>query len=222
MTAGNFVLNGTISQTTIGSVTGGNYKGIIGFWQPFDWVNPRPPYIVKATKSGNNVILTWNKVTLDVNGYPEIIEYYTIYRDTIPNYIPGSATALSNPTDTTYTDNSALTNSKGYYYLVKAIDYGRNLSDRSNMGFKFNKFFNENPGPTGDKNWVSLPWKTVYNTISDVSTDLSNAGDPLIEMTNLRTDQLYESWVYDDLFGWTGIEFPILSGQGHISISGWV
>src|SRR5512137_801425 len=77
MNDGNYVLYGTVSQTTIGSVTGENYKGIIGFWQPFDWINPRAPYIVKVNKSGNNVVLTWNKVSLDVNGNPEIIQYYT-------------------------------------------------------------------------------------------------------------------------------------------------
>lgn len=221
MTAGNFVLNGTISQTTIGSVTGGNYKGIIGFWQPFDWVNPRPPYIVKATKSGNNVILTWNKVILDVNGYPEVIQYYSVYKDTLPNYTPGTGSFVGNSTgpDTTYTDAGSLNSTRSYYYLVKAVDYGPNRSRNSNMGFKFNKFFNENAGPTSDRNWVSLPWHNNYSNANDMVSDLSLNGDPLVVTTNLRNDQLYESYFYDVEFGWDGINFNIIPGRGYEMMS---
>ena len=49
-TSVNYVLHGTVSQTTIGSVAGGNYRGIIGFWQPFDWIAPNAPYVVNAVK----------------------------------------------------------------------------------------------------------------------------------------------------------------------------
>jgi len=221
MTAGNFVLNGTISQTTIGSVTGGNYKGIIGFWQPFDWVNPRPPYIVKATKSGNNVILTWNKVVLDVNGYPEVIQYYSVYKDTLPNYTPGTGSFVGNSTgpDTTYTDAGSLNATRSYYYLVKAVDYGPNRSRNSNMGFKFNKFFNENAGPTSDRNWVSLPWHNNYTVVNDLANDLSAAGDPLVIITNMRNDQLYESYFWDIDFGWDGVNFNITPGRGYEMVS---
>jgi hypothetical protein len=51
--------------------------------------------------------------------------------------------------------------------------------------------------------------------VSDITTDYCPSGNPLIELTNMRDDQLYESWVYDDLFGWTGIEFPIIKGRGY-------
>jgi len=221
MTAGNYILHGTISQTTIGSVTGGNYKGIIGFWQPFDWVNPRPPYIVKVNKSGNNVILTWNKVALDVNGYPEIIQYYSVYRDTLPNYTPGAGTFVGNSTgpDTTFTNAGSLNATRSYYYLVKAVDYGPNRSRNSNMGFKFNKFFNENTGATSDRNWVSLPWHNNYTIVDDLVNDLSVAGDPLVTVTNIRNDQLFENYIWDQDFGWYGDNFNIISGRGYEMIT---
>ncbi len=217
MTAGNYVLHGTVSQTTIGSVTGGNYKGIIGFWQPFDWVNPRPPYIVRATKSGNNVILTWNKVTLDVNGYPEVIQYYSVYKDTLPNYTPGSGTFVGNSTgpDTTYTDLASLNSIRSFYYLVKAVDYGPNRSFSSNMGFKFNKLYNENAS-SSDRNWVSLPYRTVYSLVADLTTDLSVAGNPLIKIVNLKNNQLYENWLWDpDFLEWYGDNFAVDSGRAY-------
>jgi hypothetical protein len=202
MNAGNYVLYGTVSQTTIGSVTGGNYKGIIGFWQPFDWINPRAPYIVKVNKSGNNVVLTWNKVSLDVNGNPEIIQYYTVYRDTLPNYTPGTSTFVGNSTgpDTTYTNTASLDANKSYYYLIKAVDYGPNRSLSSNMGFKFNKFFNENAGATSDRNWVSLPWHNNYSVVDDLVNDLSGTGDPLVIVTNMRNDQIYQG--FDPASAW--------------------
>lgn len=217
MTAGNYVLHGTVSQTTIGSVTGGNFKGIIGFWQPFDWVNPRAPYIVRAIKSGDNVILTWNKVTLDVNGYPEVIQYYSVYSDTIPNYTPGTSTFVGNSTgpDTTYTNVGSLDSTRSLYYLVKAVDWGPNRSLSSNMGFKFNKFFNENAGATSDKNWVSLPWHNNYSVVDNLVNDLSAAGDPLVIVTNMRNDQLFESYVWDIDFGWYGDNYSITSGRGY-------
>jgi hypothetical protein len=215
-TSTNYVLYGTISQTTIGSVAGGNYKGIIGFWQPFDWIAPNDPFIVKVNKSSNNVVLTWNKIITDVNGNPEIIQYYSVYRDTIPNYFSGTANFVGNSSgpDTTYTDVGSLNSTKSYYYLVKAVDYGMNRSGSSNMGFKFNKFFNENAGATSDRNWVSLPWQTNYTVVDNLVNDLSAGGDPLVIVTNMRNDQLYESYVWDQDFGWYGDNFNITSGRG--------
>jgi hypothetical protein len=102
-----------------------------------------------------------------------------------------------------------------FYYLVKGVNAGGSKSTKSNMAYKFNKFFNENPGPTSDKNWVSLPWYSVYSVVSDLTSDLSPSGDPLNAMTNLRDDQLCESWVYDPVFGWIGTDFSITSGRGY-------
>ncbi len=46
--------------------------------------------------------------------------------------------------------------------------------------------------------------------MSELTDDLSPAGDPLTKITNLRDDQYYESWIWDDLFlMWNGMDFAI-------------
>ncbi len=217
MTSANYILNGTISQTTIGNVSSTNYEGWIGFWHPPEPFPPEAPYVY-ATKSGNNVILTWNKITTDTLGNPETVHYYVVYRNTSPSFIPGSADSIGGviQPDTTYTDAGVLGSSNSYYYLVKAVDVATNRSAKSNMGYKLYKFYNENTGATSDKNWVGLPWHNSYATVSNLTDDLSVGGDPLVKITNMRNDQLYESWVWDpDFFMWDGTNFSIISGRGY-------
>ncbi|MGB3480208.1 MAG: T9SS type A sorting domain-containing protein, partial [bacterium] len=73
---------------------------------------------------------------------------------------------------------------------------------------------NENPG-LSDKNWVSIPYNAAYAAVSDITAEYSAAGDPLTGLTNLRDDQLYESWLYNPIFGWTGTDFSIMPGRGY-------
>jgi hypothetical protein len=48
--------------------------------------------------------------------------------------------------------------------------------------------------------------------VSDITVEYSPSGDPLTGLTNLRDDQLCESWVYDPIFGWIGTDFSIVPG----------
>jgi hypothetical protein len=217
MTSTDYILQGTISQTAIGSVTDTDYKGVIGFWHPAESFPPVAPYINPAVKSGNDVVLTWNMVTTDTLGNAETVHYYVVYRSTSPSFIPDvsdSVGATIQP-DTVYTDAGALTSGNSYYYLVKAVDIARNRSAKSNMGYKLNKFFNENAS-SSDRNWVSLPWYSNYTVASDLTDDLSSAGVPLIKIVNLRDDQLYENWLWDpDFLEWYGDDFSIAPGRGY-------
>jgi hypothetical protein len=52
--------------------------------------------------------------------------------------------------------------------------------------------------------------------VSDVTDEYSPNGDPLVKLTNLRDDQHYESWIWDDLFlEWSGANFTIEPGRGY-------
>ena len=213
----NYVLYGTVSQTAIGKVEDTNYRGWIGFWSPPEAIPPSSPYIY-VTKSDSNATLTWNKVTTDTMGNSEIIRHYVVYRNTSPSFIPGPSDSIGATvqSETTYTDVGTLNVGQSYYYLVKAVDIALNRSKKSNMGYKFNKVFVENPSAT-DKNWTSLPWHSEYTTVSDLTTDLSPSGDPLTKVTNLRDDQLYESytWTTVPFPHWAGTDFTITSGRGY-------
>ncbi len=217
MTSTDYILQGTISQTAIGSVTDTDYQGVIGFWHPPEAFPPIAPYINPAEKSGSDVKLTWNMITTDTLGNPETVHYYVVYRSTSPSFIPGvsdSVGATIQP-DTVFTDVGALSSGNSYYYLVKAVDIARNRSVKSNMGYKLNKFFNESAS-SSDRNWVSLPWHSNYTVASDLTDDLSSSGVPLIKIVNLRGDQLYENWLWDpDFLEWYGDDFSIVSGCGY-------
>jgi hypothetical protein len=93
-TSANYVLQGTISQTTIGKVEDTNYKGIIGFWHLSDPIPPSAPYVDPAEKSGDDVILTWKKIITDTLGNSETVHYYVVYRNTSPSFIPGLISML--------------------------------------------------------------------------------------------------------------------------------
>ncbi len=215
MTSTGYVLQGTISQTTVGDAEDTDYKAFIGFWHPPEAIPPSAPYITQAEKTADDLKLIWNKITTDTLGNDELMHYYVMYRDTSPGFIPdGSDSIGATPhPDTTYTDDGVLGSLNSYYYLVKAVDWALNRSKKSNMGYKFNKFFNENAAAT-DKNWVSLPYKSPYSVAKDISDDLSSSGDPLTKITNLRDDQLFESWSFTTIPfpRWTGTNFTIVPG----------
>jgi hypothetical protein len=216
-TSANYVLQGTISQTTIGKVEDTNYKGIIGFWHLSDPIPPSAPYVDPAEKSGDDVILTWKKIITDTLGNSETVHYYVVYRNTSPSFIPGSSDSIGyvGHPDTVYTDIDALISSNSYYYLVKAVDWARNQSKKSNMGYKLNKFVNENAGATGDRNWVSLPWYSEYDSIHHLTSDLSPTGDPISKITNLKDNQIFENWIHHPVLGWYGDTFAITPGRAY-------
>ena len=76
--------------------------------------------------------------------------------------------------------------------------------------------FNENPGPVSDRNWVSIPYNAVYETVSDITAEYSPAGNSIIKVTNMRDDQYYVSWLWDPYcLEWFGTNFSIEPGKGY-------
>jgi hypothetical protein len=189
---------------------------------PADIVPPSTPYLyAEKLAVGNCVTLTWNKITTDILGNPEIMDHYTVYRSTSPDFIPGTSDSIAGTThpDTVFTDIGALNAGDDYYYLVKAVDQAENRSSKSNMGYKLNKFVNENAGATGDRNWVNLPWHSEYDGVPDLTADLSPAGNPLTKITDLRDNQIFENWIYHPVLGWYGDAFAISAGRGYEMIA---
>jgi hypothetical protein len=114
---------------------------------------PSAPSITQALKSGTDVQLTWNMVTTDTAGGPKTMDCYVVYRDTVPDFVPTSADSIGvvmHP-DTVYTDVGVVLLSGSYYYLVRAVATDGRRSSTSNMAYKFDKLFNENPAATDEK-----------------------------------------------------------------------
>jgi hypothetical protein len=147
MASTDYILQGTLSQTAIGKVEDTDYKAVLGFWHPPEPFPPDAPYIVQCARSGSDMTMTWNMITTDTLGNPDVVYYYVVYRNTSPDFVPGvsdSIAVVMHP-DTTCTDAGAFDSTASYYYLIKAVDLVRNRSEKSNMGYKLNKTVNENP-----------------------------------------------------------------------------
>jgi hypothetical protein len=178
-----------------------------------DSIPPLNPYIY-GKKSLNDVFLWWSPVTEDTMGEPETVNYYVVYRNTSPDFVPGPADsfgAVPSP-DTTFIDTDAVIDNDDYYYLVMAVDVFDNRSKKSNMGFKLKKSLEENPSAT-DKNWVSLPYNSEYGFFSDITLEFSPNGVPLYKITKRDPSQMYASRVWIGFpIGWTG-DYTVEKGE---------
>lgn len=111
-----------------------------------DQYPPNAPYIHCYT-AGNDVVVTWHPVTHDIFGNSEHMASYSVYRDTVADFIPNSdhRIAIVHRPDTGYVDSGALVSSEDFYYLVTATDSSWHTSSKSNMGYMLDESFNENP-----------------------------------------------------------------------------
>ncbi|MBN2619815.1 T9SS type A sorting domain-containing protein, partial [candidate division WOR-3 bacterium] len=183
----------------------------------YNGAEPKPAYIYaqkNATK--DSVIVYWPPVTEDILDNPTAIDWYEIYSNTDPSYIPQSGDWLQSPSDTFMIEPLPGVNRN---YLNYPVSVYLQVGAKSNMGYALYKPFNENAGATSDRNWVSLPWHSEYATASDLTDDLSPAGEALLKITNLKDDQTFESWIYHSVMGWYGTNFTIQPGRAYEMIA---
>jgi hypothetical protein len=191
----------------------GDASGLIKVFGRAEHV-PIPPYIyAQKTINKDSVIVYWQRVEHDTMGNPMDVGSYNMHSDVSPWFVPESGNLLESAVDTFFAEAMP---SQNRHYLNFALSMGEKSSDKSNMGYVFNKSLNDNTGPTSDRNWVSLPWHGEYTTVSDWTQDISPAGEPVIKITNLRTDQYYVSWIWDPFFmEWFGTDFSIEPGNAY-------
>jgi len=186
-------------------------------------VAPKPPSIyAQKNASKDSVVLYWETVTQDTLDDPAVVEWYDIYSDTDPAFIPGDDYWLDNPSDTFFIEALApLYPDTNRNYLNRAFSVYLKASEKSNMAYVFHKFLNENAGATSDRNWVSLPYMSEYDSIKDLTNDLSPSGNPISKITRLDAEtQAYFSWIYHPILNWYGNHptmpnFPIVMGQAY-------
>jgi hypothetical protein len=190
-------------------------------------VAPSAPHITRAQKSGTGIELIWNAVIADTLGYPEMMDYYVVYRDTSLSFIPEASDSIGVVfcPDTSYIDEGILSAGTNCNYLVIGVDWLKKKSKKSNMAYVFNKFINENPGDAIDRNWVSLPYNSEYDCVRDLTDDLSPSGTPIGKISRLEPkSQNYYSWIYHPVLGWYGNDpndanFPIEGGVAYEMIA---
>jgi len=199
-------------------------------WQPISYdlllqavmrydhgVPPKPAYVyAQKNAAKDSIILYWESVTQDTLDEPTAIEWYEIYSNADPGYVPAGGDWLDSPSDTFLMEQIP---AEDRHYLNYPVSVYLQVADKSNMGYALQKAVNENTGPTGDRNWVSMPWHSEYSRVIDLTDDLSPTGTPLSKITKLADDQTFENWIYHPVLGWYGDTFDIESGRAYEMIA---
>jgi hypothetical protein len=87
-----------------------------------------------------DIRLKWVPVTTSYQGNQQPVDYYVIYRDTVPSFTPGPAKQLATTTVTEYEDVNASGNTAvNYYYYVNARKSGYESANSECVG-EFDRF----------------------------------------------------------------------------------
>ncbi|KPL19200.1 MAG: hypothetical protein AMJ92_04080 [candidate division Zixibacteria bacterium SM23_81] len=129
----NFVVKSTLGQSTpIGPSASTNFEMGAGFWYQ-DPVVPSTIGDLTANLAENDILLEWSHAADNV-----AIDHYVVYRATQPYFEATGGDSLGGTKGTSYLDLGAagdtLTN---YFYVAKAMDPSRNLSEDSNQVGEF-------------------------------------------------------------------------------------
>jgi hypothetical protein len=99
----------------------------------------RSPQFVASLKvaksmSGNDAVLTWTPVTVDIYNKATTIVSYEVFRGTTPIFVPGPGNKIGQPTTASFTDFGALAFANpNYHYLVRAVDANGNVGGAGNQ-----------------------------------------------------------------------------------------
>jgi len=87
-----------------------------------------------VTLSKTDLVLQWSAVTNDTSGAPLVVDLYRIYRDTLPDFVPGSP--LDSTASLIYVDNTGVVGDTGthYYYVVMAVAGGQEAEPSNRVG----------------------------------------------------------------------------------------
>ena len=106
-----------------------------------DWVPPAAVAHPKAVKAVGSLFLHWSPVVQDTAGCPEAVNHYVVYRDAVPDFIPGAEDSLGIALDTTFLDTTAAVDNTSvhHFYAIQTVDQGNNKSVPSNTVGEFDR-----------------------------------------------------------------------------------
>lgn len=116
-------------------------------FQSPDSIPPTRITDLTATLVDSCIALQWTAVSTDTTGKSDPVPFYFVYRDTIAGFFPEPSDSIAVETTTVYLDCAVVGDaSVNYYYSVRAVDYGYNLSSASNQVGEFDKSLTEKGG----------------------------------------------------------------------------
>lgn len=127
--------NVLLTEINLSSKEVKGYSNSFGLFAPLkepygsDLIPPKEVNNLKMKKNESEIFYTWDPVLEDVNGNPETIHHYNIYRGTTPNFVPdkiNKTNLFGISSLTSFIDNTSLKDTNDYYYLMTAADIGGN------------------------------------------------------------------------------------------------
>jgi len=142
-----------------------------------------------ASRSGNDLVLSWSPITQDIMGNPISGVTYRVYRDTTPYFTPSDDNCIaSNVSGTSYTDPGTVGDpDTNYYYVVEAVDASSRLSGVSNRIGEFD--FALTPGTSTKYNLIALPLEVPIITNADSLADYVGSGVQQVLKWDASTQQ---------------------------------
>ena len=103
---------------------------------------PSPIEYLTAIQFGNDLLLKWSPIKTNTLGDTIVIDHYSIYRGTDPNFLPNDSNLLVEVSDTSYIDLDVIGNPNiNHFYIVLSVDENGTKSDKSNcVGEFYNSF----------------------------------------------------------------------------------
>ncbi len=92
---------------------------------------PRTPENIAIEQIGNDVVLTWDAVTQNVNGDPITVGSYNIYASSVPEFPADEGNLITTVTDATFTHQNVILVADQIFYKVTAVEASREMETRT-------------------------------------------------------------------------------------------
>ena len=159
------------------------------------------PRGLHVARSSPDIVLTWEA--------PEWATSYLVYGST-DKFAPWPWGLLDEVSGTTYRHADADADALSRFYIVRAKDPSGTTSGNSSMGVRLALDFTVEPDRTNIR-WVSLPYRSDYNTAKDISEALTATNIDFVLKHDPSTQRSVPWYFFRGR--WQGTDFPLEPGD---------
>jgi len=193
----------------------------------FTHLGPPPPPLaapravagLRATRSGNDIVLGWNPVSEDTTGALITVARYHVYSGANPRFTPdrsGRTNRIGVVAGTSFTALGALQSPTEAYYLVTAERSGGTESNHaSNLAYRRRVHLDAPPGGGSRTAYIALPHHTSATSAAALVQSMNGGAGatPVLAVSRLtRATQIQHTWSHETGV-WTGSDFALLPGE---------
>jgi hypothetical protein len=140
--------------------------------------------VVSIGRSGNDVVLNWPAVSLDIDGQPTTVTGYEVHRHTTdPYFAPGAGTLVWSGALLTYSDVGVLGDETvDHFYLIRALNAVGASAPSNRVGEVEYRLWETN-GP--DYNWIGQPLDASLVTAANLEAAIEGGSSSAVAVTNI-------------------------------------